>query len=184
MDLFQIERDQVAFSPQALLLKPFHDLWKRDKVKGKPVAHAEMAALYYYMDYRSDFSEILDDQEKLNLIKSVIVGISDTWEPDKLFKEACKFYQQRQETPATLLLLDMRTALSSVRKFLRNIDMLETDDRGKPIHDVKKIVDTLGNAHKVTEALFEVEEQVKKQIHKKQDTVRGGRPKAEFEDGI
>lgn len=184
MELFQIEKDQVTFSPQALLLEPFHALWERDKSKGRSVAHAEMAALYYYMDYRSDFSEMIDDQEKLELIKSVIVGMPEDWEPDELFNEACKFYQARQETPATLLLSDMRTALASVRRFLRDIDMSATDSHGKPIHDVKKIVDTLGSAHKVTEALFEVEEQVKKQIQKKQDTIRGGRAKAEFEDGI
>lgn len=184
MEIFEIKNDQVSFSPVALLLKPFNDLWKRDKKKGKPVANAEMAALYYYVDYKSDFSTMLDDKEKLKLIKSVIVGMSDNWEPDDLFTEACSFYSKHQETAATLLLEDAHHAIQSVRKFLREINMQERDDKDKPVHDVKKIVDTLGNLHKVTESLFELQEQVKKQLQSKTDTLRGGKEKAIFEDGI
>jgi hypothetical protein len=184
MELFQIDNDQVVFSPQALMLEPFNKLWKRDKKKGKPIAHAEMAALYYYMDYKSDFSTMLDDTEKLELIKSVIIGMPADWEPDELFKAACKFYQEMQETHSTLLLQDAQYAVTSVRKFLRSLDMQEVDERGKPIHDLKKIIDSLGQINKVTESLMELEEQVKKQIQKKQDTIRGGRAKADFEDGI
>jgi len=184
MEVFQIEHDQVAFSPQALMLEPFNALWKRDKKKGKPVAHAEMAAVYYFMDYKSDFSTMLDDKEKLALIKSVIVGMDAKWAPDELFNDACKFYDECQETHATLLLQDARFAVTSVRKFLRGLDMEERDARDKPVHDIKKIIDSLGAVNKVTESLFELEEQVKKQIAKKDDTLRGGKAKADFEDGI
>ena len=184
MELFEINKDQVAFSPTALTLKPFADLWKRDKTKGKKIAIAELAALYFYVDYKSDFSTMLDQDEKLKLIKSVIIGMPEDWEPDDLFDEACSFYDKMQETDATLLLEDAQYAVQSVRKFLRTVDMTDLDDRGKPIHDVKKIIDSLGSLHKVTEAMFELQEQVKKAIQKKDDTVRGGKGKAMFEDGI
>ena len=97
MDLFEIKEGQVAFSPQALALRPFAKLWKRDKKKGKPVAVAEMAAIYFYADYKSDFSEIYNPQEKLDVIKSVVTGIDAEWEPDELFQEAVDFYKSRQE---------------------------------------------------------------------------------------
>jgi hypothetical protein len=184
MELFEIKNDQVAFSPVALKIDVFHDIWKRDKSKDKKVATAELAAVYFYTDYKSDFSTMLDDKEKLKLIKSVIVGMPEDWEPDELFEEACSFYNEMQTTEATLLLEDARHAVHSVRSFLRDIDMKDIDDRGKPIHDVKKIIDSLGQLHKVTEALFELEEQVKKQIQKKENTIRGGREKALFEDSI
>lgn len=184
MELFEIKNDQVAFSPTALTLKPFNAIWKRDKTKGKKIANAELAALYFYVDYKSDFSTMLDDDEKLKLIKSVIIGMDKDWEPDKVFEEACSFYAKNQETPATLLLEDAHYAIASVRKFLRDINMSETDDKGKYVHDVKKITDTLGGLHKVTESLFELQEQVKKQLQSKTDTLRGGKEKAIFEDGI
>jgi hypothetical protein len=184
MELFEIKDDQVSFSPQALLLKPFKDLWDRDKKKNKPLANTELAAVYFFMDYKSDFSTMLNDEEKLELIKSVIVGMPTDWEPDNLFKEACKFYQTMQETHSTLLLIDAQYAIASVRKFLRSLDMEERDERDKPVHDIKKVIDSLGSINKVTESLMDLEQQVKKQIHNKEDTARGGKEKALFEDSI
>jgi hypothetical protein len=184
MELFEIKKDQVAFSPQALSLKPFHVLWKRDKSENKVIANAELAAVYFYTDYKSDFSTIIDENEKLEHIKSVIVGMPEEWKPDKKFEEACAFYAEMQETHTTLLLQDAQFAVTSVRKFLRGLNMEEVDDRGKPIHDLKKVIDSLGQLNKVTESLEALEEQVKKKIRQKQDTARGGREKATFEDGI
>lgn len=183
MELFEIKNDQVAFNPMVATLKPFKVLWDRDKTKGKTVATAELAAVYFYTDYKSDFSTILDDVEKLNLIKSVIVGMNEKWEPDSKFHEACKFYNEMQETHTTLLLQDAQFAVVSVRKFLRSLDMSE-EVNGKPKHDLKKTIESLGALNKVTESLDALEEQVKKQIREKQDTIRGGRAKATFEDGI
>tara|TARA_R110002126_G_scaffold80767_1_gene199714 strand:+ start:64 stop:618 length:555 start_codon:yes stop_codon:yes gene_type:complete len=184
MELFEIKNDQVAFSPQALLLTPFKAIWDRDKKKDKPLANTELAAVYFYMDYKSDFSTMLDDVEKLALIKSVIVGMPKEWEPDDIFNDACAFYQEMQETHSTLLLQDAQYAIASVRKFLRSLDMEERDERDKPIHDLKKVIDSLGSINKVTEALMDLEQQVKKQIQAKTDTARGGKEKALFEDEI
>lgn len=183
MELFEIKKDQVAFSPQALALKPFQALWKRDKTENKSVAYAELAAVYFYTDYKSDFSTILDEKEKLEQIKSVIVGMPEDWEPDELFNKACTFYAEMQETHTTLLLQDAQFAVASVRKFLRSLDMTE-EVNDKPKHDLKKVIDSLGQINKVTESLDALEEQVKKKIKQKQDTARGGREKATFEDGI
>ena len=62
--------------------------------------------------------------------------------------------------------------------------MEERDERDKPVHDLKKVIDTLGAINKVTESLDALEEQVKKQIQKKRETARGGKEKALFEDDI
>lgn len=183
MELFEIKEDQIVFSPTALMLMPFRALWTRDKSKGKMVANSELAAVYYFTDYKSDFSTMLDDLEKLALIKTVIVGMDPNWTPDQLFKDACTFYARMQETHATLLLQDAQYAVASVRKFLRNLDM-EEEINGKPKHDIKKVIDSLGSLNNVTESLFKLQEQVKKQIQSKNEVLRGGKEKAIFEDGI
>ena len=182
MDLFEIKEGQVTFSPQALTLSPFAKLWERDKKKGKSVAIAEMAALYFYADYKSDFSEIYNPTEKLNIIKSVIVGMDDNWKPDKVFKEAVDFYKSRQETVSTILLGDARNAVDKISRFLRGIN-LNDEVNGRPKHDIKKIADTLGNLSRITESLQKLEEQVKKELQE-EESMRGGHAKAIFEDGI
>jgi len=182
MDLFEIKEGQVTFSPQALTLTPFAKLWKRDKKKGKPLANAELAAIYFYADYKSDFSEIYDPEEKLNVIKPVIMGMDPEWEPDDIFQEAVDFYKSRQETVSTILLGDARNAVDKISRFLRGINLNE-EVNGRPKHDIKKIADTLGNLSKITESLQKLEEQVKKELQEK-ESMRGGHAKAIFEDGI
>jgi len=182
MELFEIKEGQVTFSPQALTLTPFIKLWKRDKKKGKPVANAELAAIYFYADYKSDFSEIYDPEEKLNVIKSVIVGMDSEWEPDEIFEEAVEFYKSRQETVSTILLGDARNAVDKISRFLRGVNLNE-EVNGRPKHDIKKIADTLGNLSRITESLQKLEEHVKKELQEK-ESMRGGHEKAIFEDGI
>jgi len=184
MELFEIKKDIVTFSPQALTLEPFHKLWVRDTSKDKSVAVAELAAIYFYADYKSDFSTIVHPEEKLEMIKSVVVGLPDNWVNDETFDEAVSFYKEMQKTISTILLEDARQAVSTVSSFLRTIDLNEVDGKGKPVHDVKKVADTLGNINRITESLAKLEEQVKKDILEKADKLRGNKPKAVFEDGL
>ncbi len=183
MDLFQIKNDAVAFSPQALMIKPFKALWDRDKKKGKAVATAELAAVYFYADFKSDFSEILDAKEQIDTIKSAVIGMPDKWEPDKVFMEAVKFYKKRQETISTVLLSDSKAAISKISEFLRDVNLTEVDDNGKFIHDIKKINDVIGALPKTIETMGKMEAMVKKELQSA-DAMRGGHTKATFEDGI
>lgn len=175
MNLFEVKDDQITFSPIALALKPFRALWDRDKTKGKKVAVAELAALYYFADYKSDFSEILDPTDKMETIKTVIVGMSTSWTPDDKFNAAVAFYRERQETITTVLLEDAKMAVSKVSKFLRDVDFDETD--------IKKVSDVLGNLPKTVETINALENAVKKELQQK-DSLRGGHAKATFEDGL
>ena len=174
MDLFQIKDDQVTFSPQALALKPFKAIWDADKTKGKKKAIAEMSAIYFFADYKSDFSEILDKKEKLEVIKSVVVGMPVDWEPSKHFDTAVEFYKERQQTITTVLLEDAKIAVSKVSKFLRDVDFDETD--------IKKVSDVLGNLPKTVETINALENSVKKEMQQA-DTMRGGHSKSIMEDG-
>jgi hypothetical protein len=183
MNLFEIKEDQVTFSPQALSLSPFRKIWDKDKSKSKAKAIATLSAVYYFADYKSDFAEILDTQEKIEAIKSVIVGMPKDWEPDADFNNAVTFYKDRQQTVTTKLLDDARYAVSKVSTYLREVDLTETDSNGKLIHDAKKIADTIGNLSKITESMKKLEDAVKKEIQHK-DSLRGGHTKATFEDGI
>jgi hypothetical protein len=183
MQLFEIKDDLITFSPLALSLKPFRKLWDRDKKQGKPLANAELSAVYFFADYKSDFSEILDDNEKIETIRSVIIGIPKDWVPDSIFFEAVDFYKDRQHTITTILLEDAKSAVSKISSYLRNVDLEEVDNNGKPLHDVKKIADTIGNLSKITESISKLEEQVKKELQSK-DSIRGGHSKAIFEDGV
>lgn len=182
MELFEIKDDQVTFSPVALSLKPFRAIWDKDKTKGKKKAMAEMAAVYFFADYKSDFAEILDPTEKLDVIKTVIVGMPKDWEPSQHFDEAVEFYKERQQTITTVLVDDAKAAIAKISSFLRNVDLQETDEQGKFVYDVKKINDVIGGLPKTVETVNSLENTVKKEMQQA-DSMRGGHKKSIFEDG-
>lgn len=183
MELFEIKDDQISVAPGALMLAPFAALWKRDKSKGKKKALAELSAVFFYSDFKSDFAEIMDPKEKLETIRSFIIGMDGKWEPDDKFFEAVDFYKERQETVSTKILEDAKHAIGKISKFLRDIDLAETDEHGKFVYDVKKVNDVIGGLPKTVETIASLERTVKKEQQSK-DSLRGGHEKALMEDGI
>lgn len=182
MELFEVKDDNVTFSPIALTLKPFRALWDRDKTKGKKKAIAELAAVYFYADFKSDFGDILDPEEKREVIASFVIGLDSKWKPDAKFETAVDFYKERRNTVSTVMLEDAKLAVGKISKFLRNVDLSEQDEHGKFVYDVKKVNDVIGTLPKTLETLANLDKVVKKEIQSS-DQMRGGHTKAIFEDG-
>jgi len=183
MDLFELKDYRLVFSPQALAVGAFKDLWDRDKSKDKKRANAELSFIYFYCDFKSDFGNILDDEERMQQIIINLSDLKDGWKIDKTVQTAIDFYKERQETVSTKLLDDARYAVKELSSFLRKVDLELLDDKGKPIYDAKKIADTISNLSKVVDSLAALEDRVKKE----QDagaSMRGGRTKGMFEDGL
>jgi hypothetical protein len=183
MELFEVKEGILTFAPQALALKPFKKLWTRDRKKNKPLANAELAAVYFYVDYKSDFSDIFDPKEKLEIIRDWVDGLPDDWKPDSVFDEACAFYEERQKTMYTELLEAAGVAIDKLSKYFRNIDLEERDMNNKPVHDAKKVKDNLAGLGKLIKDHKELEQEVKKDLQKK-TARRGGKEKSMFEAGI
>src|SRR3990167_1755919 len=183
MELFNIVNDNISYSETALLLKPFRTLWDRDKSKGKVLANAELAIVYFYSDFKSDFYDMLDEAEKLEQIKSYVVGLPKDWEPDEVFNEAVKFYKERSQTLSTKLLDSARKGVDKISKYLENVDLDKVDKQGKLLFNAKQFSDTIKGAGDMTESLNKLEQQVKKELTEKKNSI-GQKTMNVFENGI
>jgi hypothetical protein len=183
MQLFELKDYNLTFSPQALSLKPFKALWDRDKSKDKKRATAELSYIYFFADYKSDFANILDPEDRTREIVTNLSEIKENWEPDAKVQEALDFYNERQKTITTVLLDNARHAVNELSQFLRNVDLELLDERGKPIYDAKKIADTISNLGRVVDSVNSLEDKVKREKDEAA-TMRGGRSKGLFEDGL
>lgn len=183
MQLFEIKNDIVSFADETYLLKPFSAIIDRDKSKGKTIAKAELAAVFFFSDYKSDFSTILDEDEKLKLVKSYIIGMAEDWKPDKLFYDAVEFYKERQKTLSIKLLESARKGVDKISKYLENVDLDKVDKQGKLLFNAKQFSDTIKGAGDMTESLTKLEDQVKKEIQEKKNNF-GSRNKNTFEDDL
>lgn len=181
MRLLRYEGYKVTIDPEILILKPFRDLWKRDKTKGKERALLEIAFIYFMMDPRSDYQYITDKEQRKQAVKEG-EGLPEKWEPDKTVITAMKFYNSFKSTSA-LLLEDTRYAVDKLRKLLRDIDLAQTDDRGKPIYTLNTITATIKQVPSLVKDLDDAEKAIAKEsiITGK---MRGQGEKTIFEDTL
>ena len=108
MNIFEIKKYQVVFSPQALLLTPFKKIWDNDKDKEKVNAVAEMSYVYYICDDRSDFQYILDENERHEAICRDMDALPNDWERPDYIEDAIEYYKKLSETTSTKLLRSTR----------------------------------------------------------------------------
>jgi hypothetical protein len=186
MNLFQLNsQHNVEINPEAYTLLPFKAIWDRDKSKEKLRANQELAYIYFIADYKSDFSDILDDTEKeVEVIKNCIT--IDKWKPDKLVNDAIDFYKKRSSTIALTMLEDAKGGIGKLSAYLRNINFNEVEINAKtgdvsPKHDIKKYADTVRQIPAILAALKELEETVKKEIDAG-NSLRGNRKKGMYVD--
>lgn len=181
MNLFKYEQYKVNISEEAFALKPFKQLWNRDKTKNKDKAIQELAYIYFMEDPRSDFQYIVDEEERSKAIKEA-EGIDSKWNPDKAVKEAMEFYSSFKPT-AALLLEDTRIAVDKLRKLLRDIDLTAIDDKGKPIYTLNTVTATIKQIPTLAKDLDEAEKALTLEL-KSNSKMRGAGEKKLFEDGI
>lgn len=177
--LFKFESYNVTIEPEVLLLAPFKKLWDRDKSKDKSIAMQELAYIYFMGDPRSDYQYIIDEEERTKSIKEG-QGMPVKWKPDKAVKDALAFYNSFKPASAGLL-EDTRVAVNKLRQLLRDIDLEEKDDKGKPVYTLNTITATIKQIPGLVKDLDAAERTLAKDILA-ESRARGSQSKGAFED--
>jgi hypothetical protein len=179
MKLLKYEGFNISFEPEILTLKVFKKLYQRDKNKDKSKFIQELGFIYFYADPRSDYQYITDLEDRA---KAIIEGqgLPSNWSIDKLLQEAIDYYKSFSPTSA-LLLEDTRVAVDKLRIMLRNINLEDTDDKGRPLYTLNTIVATIKQVPALVKDLDDAERAIAKEIVQN-DRVRGSAEKAMYED--
>ena len=156
-------------------------MWERDKSASKDRALSELGFIYFFCDPRSDYQYLTDEDERLEAIKEG-EGMSKKWVPDKLVKEAMSFYNSFKPTSA-LLLEDTRLAVDKLRGLLREIDLAQLDDKGKPIYTLNTITATIKQIPSLVKELDEAEKAITSEL-RNSGRMRGQGEKTLFEDDL
>lgn len=183
MRLFDLINNKLVISEEAYVLSPFKALWDRDKTKDKERALAEMGFIYFMEDFRSDFSDMTNEEDRAKeIVRSI--DLPATWKEDKFVKEAREFYRKRSEEITPLLFLrDVKIAIDRMREQFREVDFLAVDRNGKSKYDIEKFARVIEKSANLLENLTKLEQMVKKEVQAKRDKV-GTKTKSMFEDGI
>lgn len=179
MKLFKYQAYKVVISEEALALKPFKQLWVRDRTINKDKAIAELAYVYFMEDPASDYQYIVDREERSKAIMEA-EGMDSKWKPDKAVTEAMEFYASFKTTSA-LILEDTRYAANNLRQSLREIDLKATDGKGRPIYTVASIISAIKQVPQLVKELAEAERAVAKEMTENNGRVRGQKVKSVME---
>lgn len=165
MNIFQLNENtyKVEFSPQALLLKPFREIWDNDKSKDKENATKELGYVYFMCDQRSDHMYILDQDERHEVVSSAM-ELGPNWIKPTYIDDAMDFYLEMSTTTSTMLLNSTRNAIQKISHFLDVIDPNERDkNTGKPVFGINTITGAIEKVPKLVKALAEIEKEIIKE---------------------
>ena len=182
MKLFKYEGYKVVISEEALALKPFKQIWNRDKTINKDKAISELAYIYFMEDPASDYQYLVDREERS---KAIIEGegLPTNWKPDKIVKEAMNFYSSFKTTSA-LILEDTRKVAENLRKALPTLNITEEDDKGRPKYTIASITKAIRELNILVKELAETERIIAKEMAEANGRVRGKKAKTLLEDGL
>ena len=181
MKLLSVNGDNIEITPEGLQIKEFKNIWNRDKKKDKERALSELAFIYYLVDWQSPYRLYIDKEEKE---QKILLDLFDNgkWEKDVLVIEACKKYEELIMTDSILLLKDAKGAISKLRKYFRDVDLSERDEKsGKPIYSAKDLITNIKQVGQVIRGMKELEDEIaKEQMYDLK--IRGGGQAGAFEN--
>ena len=180
MNLFKYEGYKVNISPEAMMLKPFKEIYDRDKSKSKDKAFLELAYIYFYCDPRSDYQYIIDPIDKDKAIREGLDLLK--WKPDKKITEAIEFYNSFKST-SSLLLEDTRALIDKVRNQMKEIDLTATDDKGKPLYTLNIITSTIKQIPDLIKSLDAAEKAIVSELATS-GRIKGQREKTILDDDL
>lgn len=185
MKLIKYENFALSISDEAYLVGPIRKLFTQDKTKSKDTFFKQMSLLYFVYDPRSNYAYITDEKQRIKEVESQEgIGKRESkkyWTDE--FKEAIKVYKELNKTTSLLLLQDTRVAVDKVREFLRNVDLTETDDRGKPLYTINSVTTAIKQIPQLAKDLAEAERTLAREIEE-QSKARGSSEMSLFDSGI
>ena len=175
MNLFELDDNGTPIvAPIAYELRPFKKIIAEDRSINKSRAKAELAFVWFYCDYKSDFSSIIDENKKVSEITELL-NLGAGWKITKRVTEAIDFYKEITVTPTVILLDQTKKTIHKLSEFLEGIDFNEEDNSGKPKYDMKKVVDTTTQIPKLIATLREIEAKVQEEQENIEKKIKGGK---------
>ena len=162
------------------MLKEFAELAKKRGKKGKARLNAELSAIWFFVDMRSPYMR-MDEEERWSYIKEDVLYMFVDWEVDQRINACIDKYREMSRTRSMDTLESAWKAQTELDNFLGNVNLNERDNNGKPVFNAKQIMDMINSLPKTVKSLQDTQRLVETEVAENL-ILRGGREKAEFED--
>lgn len=182
MHIIEYSNYEIHPTQEAFLIKPIRELYNEDKSKFKETFMQQMSILYFLADPRSSYNYISDEKDRLEEIL-IQEGLPSDYKISEKLEKAIEIYRKHVKTPSSMLLEDSIVAVDKVRKFLKDVDLNEVDDKGKPKYTINSITTALSQVSKIAKEIVDTERIVAQEIEEA-GKIRGNSEKTLTDDGI
>lgn len=148
---------QVVPTAECFQIKEFVALFDRDDTEFKRLAAAELSYVYHMNDWDSPYYKY---EETLREEKIIEDFLPTGWTPDAVVQDACIQYRELCKSEFVLLLDSAEVGLHKLRSYFDDVNLLLTDEKGKPIFSSRDLISNLGALGKVTQSLMDLKDQV------------------------
>lgn len=182
MKLLKYENYQVLPTEEAMLVKPIRELFNADRTKTKEFFMQQMSYMYFMVDPRSTYMDILDEEERANKI-ILQEGLPKDFKPSEKLEKAMAVYRDLTTTTSMKLLNSMRIAIKKIGDFVENVDLFAIDDKGKAIYSIAQVTAATDKIPGLAKKLIETEKIVASEIELVGRARGGNESKKLLEDG-
>lgn len=183
MKLIENDGYEIKVSDEAFLIRPIRELYEKDRSKRKEQFFRQMSYLFFMVDPRSTYMYLTDEKARSKEIK-LQEGFGESWEPSELLKEAMDIYKKHTTTTTSILLESMRKGIDNLSSFFSSVDLLATDEKGRPLYQVSSFTTALKQIPELSKAFFDAERSLAKEFEDTNSQARGSREKSLYEDTI
>ena len=183
MKLLKYENYQVVPTEECFMIKPLRELFNEDTSTDKELFMQQISYLYFMVDPRSPYMDILDTEDREEKVK-IDCGLDANFTPSEKLGDSMKYYKDITTTTSMKVLNSMRTSIIKIWDYRDNIDLYAEDKQGKPKYNIDKIISAIDKAPQLAKRLQETEKLVAQEITET-SRVRGGEDSDHaFEDGF
>jgi len=181
MKLLTVDTDgySLKIEPEIYTIGEFANLVESRK-KNPSLLFKELGYIYFYADMASDFQFQTNEQDRhKELIK--YLDLPSGWKKDRVLESALDAYKYLSQTPSSRLLESAYISTDKIKKQLESINLDERDKNGKPIWNVKQILDTVKAMPDLMDAIQKAE---KTYIRNQEENskLRGNKQKSVYDD--
>lgn len=191
--LLTIKGEELTIHPHALTIDYLRDIWKRDpgesqtnKYSGKNErvkhkARRELGWIWFMEHWQSPYQVYSDEATKKERIKTALKMPDDWVEDDTLKKSRLQYAEDLINSNEFLFTLKAsKRAMVELAHFLKDVNLKDLDNNGKPIYKPKDITSAIAEMGKAQQSV-EIMEKAVKAAQQINNRVRGGGEVGDYE---
>lgn len=179
MKLLELDGDDIKITAEARLIVEFKKLIDEDRTKANTKVKQQFTYIYFFCEFESPYAKYPELERQAKIVEDLNLDMKNV--KIQSVKAAVIKYEELSMTLSSLLLRDAESSVQKLREYFRNVDLLETNEKGALMYSAKDLMANLKSVGDVVKGLKVLKEEIKKE-QVEVSSIKGGGMAGDFED--